>query len=174
MSANEQVAFLVALDGAVVGWGAGAESLFGYQADELVGQPVSVLAAPEGTSAFPRILSAVARGEGVEANETMVGKDGTRFEVALAVSPVLCVLFLKNVRSGRDNLIVRGLRGGYLKVLGLCLDHPWLTLGGFAALTVVTAGAGAVAASGFGNRISIFAASRNFLMCSAVTSWPLV
>ncbi|MDQ1506951.1 MAG: hypothetical protein QOD57_4678 [Actinomycetota bacterium] len=87
MSTNEQVAFLVALDGAVVGWGAGAESLFGYQADELVGQPVSVLAAPEGTSAFPRILSAVARGEGVEATETMVGKDGTRFEVALAVSP---------------------------------------------------------------------------------------
>ncbi len=87
MSTNEQVAFLVALDGAVVGWGPGAESLFGYQADELVGQPVSVLSAPEGTSAFPRILSAVARGEGVEATETMVGKDGTRFEVALAVSP---------------------------------------------------------------------------------------
>ena len=87
MTTNEQVAFLVALDGAVVGWGAGAESLFGYQADELVGQPVSVLAAPETTSAFPRILSAVARGEGVEATETMVGKDGTRFEVALAVSP---------------------------------------------------------------------------------------
>ncbi|HYT38552.1 MAG TPA: PAS domain-containing protein, partial [Acidimicrobiia bacterium] len=43
MSTNDQVAFLVALDGAVVGWGAGAESLFGYQADELVGQPVSVL-----------------------------------------------------------------------------------------------------------------------------------
>jgi PAS domain S-box-containing protein len=87
LSTNEQVAFLVALDGAVIGWGAGAESLFGYQADELVGQPVSVLAAPEGTSAFPRILSAVARGEGIEATETMVGKDGTRFEVALAVSP---------------------------------------------------------------------------------------
>ena len=87
LSANEQVAFLVGLDGAVVGWGAGAESLFGYLADELVGQPVSVLAAPEGSSAFPRILSAVARGEGVEAIETIVGKDGTRFEVALAVSP---------------------------------------------------------------------------------------
>jgi PAS domain S-box-containing protein len=87
LSRSEQVAFLVALDGAVVGWGAGAESLFGYQAEELVGQPVSILSAPEGTSAFPRILSAVARGEVLEANETMVGKDGTRFEVALAVSP---------------------------------------------------------------------------------------
>jgi PAS domain S-box-containing protein len=84
---RDPAAFLLALDGAVVGWGPGAESLFGYGPDELVGRPVSVLVPPEGTSAFPRILRAVARGEGVATTETMVGKDGTRFDVALTVSP---------------------------------------------------------------------------------------
>ena len=83
----DQAAFLLALDGAVVGWGPGAQSLFGYAAHELVGRPVSVLVPPESSSAFPRILSAVARGEGIAATETMVGKDGIRFDVALAVSP---------------------------------------------------------------------------------------
>jgi PAS domain S-box-containing protein len=87
MGSPDQAAFLLALDGAVVGWGPGAQSLFGYGADELVGRPVSVLVPPEGTSAFPRILRAVARGEGVATTETMVGKDGTRFDVALAVAP---------------------------------------------------------------------------------------
>jgi PAS domain S-box-containing protein len=87
MGSPDQAAFLLALDGEVVGWGPGAASLFGYGADELVGRPVSVLVPPEGTSAFPRILRAVARGEGVATTETMVGKDGTRFDVALAVAP---------------------------------------------------------------------------------------
>jgi PAS domain S-box-containing protein len=87
MRSPDQAAFLLALDGAVLGWGPGAESMFGYGAAELVGRPVSVLVPPEGTSAFPRILRAVARGEGVATTETMVGKDGTRFDVVLAVSP---------------------------------------------------------------------------------------
>ena len=59
--AAPDAAFLVALDGAIVGWGAGASTLFGHAPDELIGQPVSVLVPPEEPSAFPRILAAVAR-----------------------------------------------------------------------------------------------------------------
>jgi PAS domain S-box-containing protein len=85
--AAPDAAFLVALDGAIVGWGAGASNLFGYAPDELIGQPVSVLVPPEEPSAFPRILAAVARGEPISATETMTRKDGTRLEVSLAVTP---------------------------------------------------------------------------------------
>ncbi len=83
----DAAAFLVALDGAIAGWGAAASSLFGYTAEELVGHPVSVLLPPDEATEFPRILAAVARGEQIDASETMCRKDGTRLEVALAVTP---------------------------------------------------------------------------------------
>lgn len=87
METPEVAAFLLALDGAIVGWGAGAEDLFGYGADELLGRQVSVLVPPERASGFPRILRAVARGQRVDTDETIVGKDGRRVDVCLAVSP---------------------------------------------------------------------------------------
>lgn len=87
METPDDAAFLLALDGAIVGWGAGAEYLFGYGAEELLGRQISVLVPPEGSSRFPRILMAVARGERINTDETIVGKDGRRLDVALAVSP---------------------------------------------------------------------------------------
>lgn len=87
MAGSEVAAFLVALDGAIVGWGPGATNLFGYAADELIGRPVSDLVPPEGVSDFPRILAAVARGEVIDATETMIRKDGNRLVVSLAVVP---------------------------------------------------------------------------------------
>ncbi|HEY3238040.1 MAG TPA: PAS domain S-box protein, partial [Acidimicrobiia bacterium] len=84
---SDAAAFLVALDGAIAGWGTGAASLFGYAADELVGQSVSVLLPPDEASEFPRILAAIARGEQIGTSETMCHKNGTRLEVWLAVTP---------------------------------------------------------------------------------------
>jgi PAS domain S-box-containing protein len=83
----DAAAFLVALDGVIAGWGAGASTMFGYASEELIGHSVSVLLPPDEASEFPRILAAVARGEQIDASETMCRKDGTRLEVALAVTP---------------------------------------------------------------------------------------
>jgi cobalt-zinc-cadmium resistance protein CzcA len=59
---------------------------------------------------------------------------------ALTVAPALCLLLFKNLGTGRDNFLVRRLRGGYLRQLERCLNHPYLTLGVFAVLIFGTAG----------------------------------
>jgi cobalt-zinc-cadmium resistance protein CzcA len=58
--------------------------------------------------------------------------------LALTLSPVLCLLFFKNMKPARDNFMVRWLKAGYLRQLERCLNHRWATLGVFAALIAVT------------------------------------
>jgi cobalt-zinc-cadmium resistance protein CzcA len=58
--------------------------------------------------------------------------------LAVTLSPVLCALFLKNLKPARDNFVVRGLRSGYLRLLRLYMAFRGLTLAGFAGLVVVT------------------------------------
>jgi cobalt-zinc-cadmium resistance protein CzcA len=73
--------------------------------------------------------------------ETYAFALGGALLLALVLSPVLCTFFLRNVRPGRDNLLVRTLQAGYLRQLQRCLNHRWLTLGLFAAMAAGTAAA---------------------------------
>jgi cobalt-zinc-cadmium resistance protein CzcA len=59
--------------------------------------------------------------------------------LALTVSPVLCLLFFRNLQPTRDNILVRVLKRSYLNQLRHCLNHPYLTLSFFGALIVATA-----------------------------------
>jgi PAS domain S-box-containing protein len=78
------------LDGTIHTWNAGAEQLFGYGADEVVGKPVSVLYPPERVGELEEILTRVRHGEAFEEFETVRRrKDGADVQVALSVSPVL-------------------------------------------------------------------------------------
>jgi PAS domain S-box-containing protein len=77
------------LDGTVTSWNAGAERIFGYTGEEMIGQPISKLMPPERTEDFSMILAAIRRGERVEHFETQrVHKDGRRIHVSLTVSPI--------------------------------------------------------------------------------------
>ncbi len=58
--------------------------------------------------------------------------------LALTVSPVLCLLFFKNLKPARDNILVRASRGAYLKLLERFLNHRWLTLAIFLGLLGIT------------------------------------
>ncbi|HWG46409.1 MAG TPA: efflux RND transporter permease subunit [Gemmataceae bacterium] len=58
--------------------------------------------------------------------------------LALTVSPVLCLLFFKNLKPSRDNWLVRFLKNRYLKQLSVCLKYRWLTLAFMAGLIVLT------------------------------------
>jgi PAS domain S-box-containing protein len=77
------------LDGIIRSWNPGAESLFGYTAEEVLGRPVTLLLPPERQSEERLILGRIRRGERVERYETVrVRKDGQRIDVALTVSPI--------------------------------------------------------------------------------------
>lgn len=77
------------LDGTITSWNSAAEQIYGYTAEEVIGRPVSILAAPEIQDEMPNILARIRRGERVEHYETLRRrKDGQIIHVSLTVSPV--------------------------------------------------------------------------------------
>jgi PAS domain S-box-containing protein len=77
------------LDGIIMSWNRGAERLFGYTAEEAVGQSILMLIPPDRVEEEPKILDRLRRGERVEHFETIrVRKDGSYRHVSLTVSPV--------------------------------------------------------------------------------------
>jgi PAS domain S-box-containing protein len=77
------------LEGTIVSWNRGAERLYGYTAEEILGKPLAVLVPPDQTNELPEIMECVKRGEHIEHFETQrVRKDGSRVDVSLTISPV--------------------------------------------------------------------------------------
>ena len=78
------------LQGIVTSWNGAAERLFGYTADEMIGQPVSRLIPSDLQDEETGILQRIGRGESIEQYETIrVRKDGTAFPISLTVSPLI-------------------------------------------------------------------------------------
>ncbi len=77
------------LDGLVTSWNRSAERIFGYTADEMIGQPIHRLAAPDRTQEMVQLLERIRRGEHVEPHETRRRrKDGRLIPISLAISPI--------------------------------------------------------------------------------------
>jgi PAS domain S-box-containing protein len=77
------------LEGIIISWNAGAEKIYGYSANEIVGQHISTLAPPELKGEVQGILERLSRGEGVDHLETQrVSKAGMRIDVSLTISPI--------------------------------------------------------------------------------------
>lgn len=78
-----------ALDGLITSWNAGAERLFGYAREEMIGTPILRLIPPELHDEENQILEKLRRGERVSHYETVrLSKSGQRLLVSLTVSPV--------------------------------------------------------------------------------------
>ena len=78
------------LQGIVLSWNKGAEQLYGFLADEVIGRPLPTLSPEDRANERPRILERIMRGETVSSLETVRRKkDGTLLDVSLTVSPVL-------------------------------------------------------------------------------------
>jgi PAS domain S-box-containing protein len=77
------------LDGVITSWNRAAERIYGYSAQEAVGQSVTMLFAPNRQDEFKRIMERICRGERVDPYETTrVRKDGRFLIVSVSVSPI--------------------------------------------------------------------------------------
>jgi PAS domain S-box-containing protein len=77
------------LDGIITSWNKGAERVFGYTAEEVIGQPITILIPSDRQHEEPVILERLRRGERIEQFETVrQRKDGSLIMISLTVSPV--------------------------------------------------------------------------------------
>ena len=85
----EDAIFSKKLDGTIVSWNAGAEKLFGYTADEIIGKSISLLLPPEHFHELPNILGRIQSGVRLEHYEvTRLRKDGRRVDTSVTISPI--------------------------------------------------------------------------------------
>ena len=90
VSSSDDAIVSLSLDGVILSWNEGATRLFGFPADEVLGQPASVLH-PPGHDAMeePRLLAKLQQGEHVSHVETVRRrKDGVLIDVSVSLSPV--------------------------------------------------------------------------------------
>ncbi len=77
------------LDGIITSWNKGAERIYGYTAEEVVGKPISVLIPPEQSDELRQIHETSSRGESLDGYETLrVRKDGKEIYLSLSISPI--------------------------------------------------------------------------------------
>ena len=77
------------MNGVVQTWNVGAEKIFGYTAQEMIGRNISVLVPPGHTNEIPDILKRISRGEYIDHFETeRMRKDGSIVPILLTYSPI--------------------------------------------------------------------------------------
>ena len=77
------------LNGVITSWNKGAERLFGYTADEIVGKPVTMLIPSDRLNEEPQIIARLKKGERVDHFETIRRrKDGSLLDISLTISPI--------------------------------------------------------------------------------------
>lgn len=85
------------LDGRITSWNHGAERMFGYKSDEVIGQPISIIIPDDLIQEEHEILKSLRQGRHVTFEETQrVRKDGVTIHVAVTISPI---------RKGTDQIV---------------------------------------------------------------------
>jgi two-component system, cell cycle sensor histidine kinase and response regulator CckA len=78
------------LDGIITHWNKGAEQIYGYSAQEMIGKPISILAPQERAEEITAILRKIRNGERVEYFESVrVTKDQRKLNMSISVSPIV-------------------------------------------------------------------------------------
>jgi PAS domain S-box-containing protein len=74
----------------ITSWNSGAERIYGYSAEEVVGRSISVIVPADRSGEVPDILRRIRRKESITHYETeQIRKDGSRVDVSITVSPII-------------------------------------------------------------------------------------
>jgi two-component system cell cycle sensor histidine kinase/response regulator CckA len=77
------------LDGTILSWNAGAETMYGYSEKEMVGRTSAILSPPYRPEELPQFYEKIKRGEQIKRYETVrLRKDGVAIDVSLTLSPI--------------------------------------------------------------------------------------
>jgi PAS domain S-box-containing protein len=77
------------LDGVIRTWNRGAERIFGWTAEEVIGKPITIIIPPDRLEEEPRILARLRAGERVDHFETIrQAKDGRLLAISVTISPI--------------------------------------------------------------------------------------
>lgn len=78
------------IDGIVTSWNPGAEKLFGYTAEEMIGNSIAKIIPPEKLHEEPEILSKIQQGIKIDHFETKrIRKDGKMIDISISLSPII-------------------------------------------------------------------------------------
>jgi PAS domain S-box-containing protein len=77
------------LDGIISEWNEGAEKMYGFKANEVIGKNIKILAPQDKYSEIDAILKRTAQGEKINHFPTIrLRKDGTKIDVSISISPI--------------------------------------------------------------------------------------
>jgi PAS domain S-box-containing protein len=89
VESSEDAIISKTLQGIITSWNTGAQQIFGYTAEEVIGKSITLLLPPDRLDEEPTILERLKRGERVEHFETTrVTKDGRLLDISLTISPI--------------------------------------------------------------------------------------
>ena len=75
-------------NGLITSWNHGAEQIYGYRPDEIIGKPVSILAPPDKQGEIEDNIRKIRVGEPVIMDTVRLRKDGSRVDVSMSISPI--------------------------------------------------------------------------------------
>jgi PAS domain S-box-containing protein len=89
VESSEDAIISKTLDGIISSWNKGAQKVFGYTSDEIIGEHITKLIPPDRYQEEPLILQRIQKGESVEHFETKrITKDGKSLDISLTISPI--------------------------------------------------------------------------------------
>jgi PAS domain S-box-containing protein len=77
------------MSGVITAWNRGAQAIFGYDARDVIGQPIKILFPPDRLEEEDLIMASLVRGDRIEHHETVRRrKNGSDFPVSVTISPI--------------------------------------------------------------------------------------